>query len=67
MATSAQSFGQWVREQRKRRNLTQKALGLLIGYAEITVRQIEKEVTSGFSAHRKRTGEVLLRSRWVQN
>ncbi len=41
MATSAQSFGQWVRERRKQRNLTQKALGKLTGYAEITVRQIE--------------------------
>jgi len=36
-----ESFGQWVRLRRKQRQLTQKALGKLIGYAEITVRQIE--------------------------
>src|SRR5579862_1753884 len=43
MSTSVESFGQWVRERRKERNLTQKALGQLIGYAEITVRQIEHD------------------------
>lgn len=37
------SFGQWVRERRRRKNLTQKALGSLIGYAEITVRQVESD------------------------
>lgn len=35
------TFGQWVLERRKQRHLTQKALGKLAGYAEITVRQIE--------------------------
>ncbi len=43
MTTSVQSFGQWVRERRKERKLTQKALGQLIGYAEITIRQIEHD------------------------
>jgi tetratricopeptide (TPR) repeat protein len=41
MTTTIGSFGEWVRERRKQRGLTQKALGRFIGYAEITVRQIE--------------------------
>src|SRR5258706_2963029 len=44
MTQTVQSFGQWVRERRKQRNLTQKGLGRLIGYAEITVRQIEHDM-----------------------
>jgi|GEM_PF-6317602 len=43
MTPTIESFGQWVREQRKQRSLTQKALGGLAGYAEITVRQIEHD------------------------
>src|SRR5579872_2246555 len=43
MAQGVLSFGQWVRERRKQRKLTQKALGRLIGYAEITIRQIEHD------------------------
>lgn len=41
MQPTHESFGQWVRLRRKQRKLTQKALGKLTGYAEITVRQIE--------------------------
>jgi tetratricopeptide (TPR) repeat protein/transcriptional regulator with XRE-family HTH domain len=37
------TFGQWVKARRKERGLTQKALGLHVGYAEITVRQVEKD------------------------
>lgn len=40
---TAQTFGQWIRERRKQRGLTQKGLGKLVGYAEITVRQLEHD------------------------
>ncbi len=43
MTSSIQSFGRWVRQRRRERALTQKALGRMIGYAEITVRQIEHD------------------------
>src|SRR5579871_4607302 len=43
MPQAVLSFGQWVRERRKQRKLTQKSLGKLIGYAEITIRQIEHD------------------------
>ncbi len=41
--SSVRSFGQWVRARRKARGITQKALGSLIGYAEITIRQVESD------------------------
>jgi predicted ATPase/transcriptional regulator with XRE-family HTH domain len=43
MGSEYSTFGQWVKTKRKERGLTQKALGLQVGYAEITVRQIEKD------------------------
>jgi transcriptional regulator with XRE-family HTH domain len=43
MGRAYTTFGEWVKTRRKERGLTQKALGLHVGYAEVTVRQVEKD------------------------
>ncbi|MBA3868930.1 MAG: helix-turn-helix domain-containing protein [Anaerolineae bacterium] len=41
MTLKSQSFGNWIKSQRKERGWTQVELGEQIGYAEITVRKLE--------------------------